>query len=288
MTPQVNEALLLVSAFWQGEMDTYRRQLRETIGKPASVITKALGEIAKLDLHRAANIAGIESRLLTVERNLKTLEDAPVLVSELGQWLSEMRAALAAEKQSAARRMGPELEKALALLGLELRGHVPLLTAGVFSIEVVQDRSIIVLWFGPRQERLGEYPLAAAVVANAIGKLSTGLGSGLSHQDFVTRLGRALSYCRLDADTDGMVPIVSLLRQMALAIQNNDFSRNPVRQNYRDYGRVDFACDLMRNKSAVRLRTATREYARSRDTALWIPSEDQRGDGSLYSHIALK
>jgi len=177
-------------------------------------------------------------------------------------------------------------------LGLSLSGQYPELKAGLFTIEIDFDRWKAVLWYGPKQERLGQLDLSVKKIASRIEKARQQLGSQLPEEELLLKLQEA--YHRLPSAKRGEpAPIIRVLSELSYLLQNSRFLQDPRRENYRSYSRADFSFDLFRIRkfqsstlfpSKLQLTVATRAHTRRRSDYLWIPGKED-GNGTTYSHL---
>ncbi len=99
------------------------------------------------------------------------------------------------------------------------------------------------VWYGPKQERLFQYGLEAAEVANNVEKIRGRLGCGLATEKFHQKLQEA--YARATGGVVGKpAPIVEVLRELAYLLQDSQFLQDPRQENYKGYDRADFSYDL--------------------------------------------
>lgn len=232
------------------------------------------------------------------------------MLAELESWqANDPVAALKERVHGLIQRLSQEEEKAVtkfvaelanlveARCGWKVKGYLPNLRAGLYTLEVKANEGQVTLWLGPGQELLEViYTLTPARVVDRLSALhSKLLASDFDEHRFLARLEEA--YCMAAARTRRKsgedVPIIAVLTLMALLIQDRRFSNDPRRRNYRDYSRAQFACDLFRTRQReidgkrLELRIASRAYTRRRSDFIWIPT-DLNGNGDPCSHIRFK
>lgn len=87
------------------------------------------------------------------------------------------------------------------------------------------------------------------------------------------------------------INIIKVLRELAFLIQSNAFEVDPKKENYRGYGRAQFAYELYRLKSEnifeynnmkLNLGTATIDYAGKRQYSLYVPDDISGGNYIMY------
>lgn len=257
------------------------------LAKTTAVLNRLLAEIGKLDNDRTKNIASLQARIPKLDACVEALRQIPDVAKQLDEWLANYRSEFVAFKEEQVKRFGVELESELRKQGLELSGHYPELRAGLFTFEINLDKWQITLWYGPKQERLGTCAVSAKETVELVEKSGTALGSHVEEAVFAQRLQESLTRLRLQNE-DGVIPIIAVLGELTLVMQNERFRRDPRREHYHSYGRADFSMDLFHFGRRVQLRIATRSLVRSRDDFLWVPSDERSGEGAVYSHICLR
>lgn len=255
--------------------------------RKVTAFNKLLVDISKLDTDRTRNIVGLQARIAKLDACVEALRQIPDVAKQLDEWLVSYRNELLAFREEQVKQFGVRLENELRKQGLELTGHYPELHAGVFTIEINRDKWKITLWYGPKQERLGTCAVTAEETSELVQKYRTSLGSQVEETVFIQRLQESLS--RLQKTNDGeAVPIIAVLGQLALVMQNKQFQLDPRRENYHSYGRADFSIDLVRFGRLIRFRTAIVQLARNRSDYLWIPNDEHSLEGAVYSHLSLR
>lgn len=247
---------------------------------------RTLSEIATLDKERGANLARIKTYISKLER----LVEDPTKKSpaQIKTWLEEYKRDLTGSEEQTRRRFGVDLEAALKPLDITLSGVYPKLAAGLFTLKVDRERDRVALWYGPEQERLAECRMRADEVKSRIEQALRTLGSHLDLEPFVGKLRNA--YRRTQGSDNGNpVPIIAVLPELAIQLQSAQWMVDPLKENYRGYGRADFSYDLFRlGRAAIphglRLTVAVRSMTARRPDFLWIPDDD-RGRGTPYSHL---
>jgi hypothetical protein len=192
------------------------------------------------------------------------------------------------------KKFGAQLEEELRKIGLSLSGQYPELKAGLFTIELDFDQWKAKLWYGPKQERLGECLFSPNKIISLIQEKRTQLGSQLPENELYEKLRKA--YHRAVERKHGEpAPIIKVLPEMSFLIQSSRFLQDPQKENYRSYSRADFSYDIFRLRrfqaksqslfpTHMRLTTATRAHTKKRSDFLWIP-DDESGRGTTYSHL---
>jgi len=258
------------------------------IKKSALTARTLLLEIERLDTDRAANLVRLRERLSRLQAAVAALQGASSICSAMEEWQAAYQNSLRAFCDRQAHRFAIELQQELQAANKGLSGHLPELRSGMYTLVVDPERWQVTVWLGPKQERLTKCALSAPEVAGHLERLQKELGCRLDEAAFVGHLEEALRRLQSLADADGYVPIVAALGELAFLLQDGEFRRDPRRDAFRTYSRADLSTDLYHFRRRVQLRIATRAQARSRDNYLWVPSDERKRDGAIYSHIRLR
>jgi len=255
-----------------------------------SPLYKALKRIETLEKKREANLGEIKSQLKKVEKLLATPETSPSDRAAVSEHLTKYKTELAKTDSQIRSKFGSDLDKAIKPLGLPLSGNYPTLKANLYTFKLDFEAHQTTIWFGPEQEKLSECRLRASDVVKSLKQDIKNLGADFDEKSFTSRLKQA--YHRVADNSSKAIPITSVLPELAFLLQKASFYQNPLQDNYRSYGRADFSYDLFRFgkfslSQGMQLTVAVKQYTRRRQDFLWIPS-NQRGEGTLYSHIQFK
>lgn len=251
-------------------------------------VIELLKDIRRLGSNRPENL----SKIVPQVAKLKTLVDhGPSPVSrhgDLRQWLAVYEKDLAEAGAWLKDTFGPELESALKDVALPLTGHYPELKSGLFTIALDFATYRSTLWYGPKQERLGQCPMWPATVADKLAKLRETLGGPVTAESFRTDLQQA--YMGLtEGMLSGSVPIIEVLEAL-WSVQAGHFSQTgPAERKSASTKRADFSYNLFRFagpliSSGLQLRIASLPQTRKRGDFLWVP-DTESGRGAVYSHI---
>ena len=256
---------------------------------------KLLKEISRLEQDRMENLPKLRARLTKLNGIIEQLGQGVEQHEALRNWADQYRRELAHAEEQIKKQFGVELEQELKKAGLSLSGQYPDLKAGLFTVELDFERQQVILWYGPKQERLDKCPLSVAKVVALIEKVRQQLGSRLSEDEFLSKLQEA--YFRATGSERGEhVPIIGVLSELAYLLQSPRFHQDPRRENYKSYSRADFSYDLFRIRQSephapfdkrLHLVVATRTHTRQRQDFLWVP-DDESGRGTTYSHLQFK
>ena len=266
-----------------------------SVKKTVDSILKVLREIPRLEQNRIGNLARIRSRLTKLDEAIKQLEDNASLREALSEWAHQYEFEISDAEESLRKQFGAKLETELEEHGLSLSGHYPELKTGFFTLELDFDKGRATIWYGPKQERIGESVLSAGELARRIASTRQELGSRVREDEFMAKLHEA--YCRAGGgDCKERVPIIKVLPELAYSLQDLTFYQDPRRENFKSYGRADFSYDLFRigTRGAdvpfdkrLHLTVATRSQTRKREDFLWVPDEEG-GRGSYYALLHFK
>lgn len=260
--------------------------------KNVQSIIKLLRDISRLDQNRGENLLKIRQTIRKLNHVANSFKQSVISFDDLINWISQYESEVKSAEEKIRKQFGVELENELGKLGFSLSGQYPELKAGLFTIELDFDRWKATLWYGPKQERLGQYQLSASKIASQIEKEKQKLGSHLPEERLLEKLHEA--YYRASEKKHGVpVPIIKVLAELSCLLQSPHFLQNPKRENYRSYSRADFSYDLFRIRKCqsntlfqwkLHLIVATRHHTRRRSDFLWIP-DDENGKGTTYSHL---
>ena len=217
------------------------------------------------------------------------------LRTELRHWLKEEEARVEQARDELRFRFGARLGESFAAAGIPLRGQLPLLRSGLFSLRVDFETGSAALFWGPEVERLAsDIELSPDELLRAV----TGAGRELAGASVEPdRLIRRLSegYGRACA-ARGIAPgervlLLDVLAELVFLMQPKSFRADPSRRRFAEYPRVQFSHDLYRLRSSpaavpgLRLHVANFDATTDRVRALWVPDNEQ-GDGTYYSYIS--
>jgi hypothetical protein len=251
-------------------------------------VSDLLKDIRVLDEKRPENLSKIVPSVV----KLKTMVDSePSPVSRYGnlrQWLILYEKDLAEAGAWLQDTFGPELEVALKDVGLPLSGHYPELKAGLFTVALDFSTYRVTLWYGPKQERLGQCPMWPSTVADKLAKLGETLGGPVTAESF--RIDLQQAYMGLtEGKLSGSVPIIEVLEAL-WSVQAGHFSQTgPAERKSASTKRADFSYNLFRFAGALiaaglQLRVASLAHTRRRGDFLWVP-DSESGRGCVYSHV---
>ncbi len=256
----------------------------QSLKKDSNAFFKLIEELQKLEKDKRKNFAQIKEKI-----------DQLVNFSERERWFKlekKQTNDLARLKQECEKiekefydKFGTELEKLLLPLDLKLSGSNPNLQAGFFTFKLDLRRAKIVICFG-KEERLGECSLNSEELIKQIQNFQKELGCKLDCGGFIEKIKHILN----KHPKNTSLPIIDMLLEMAILIQNDSFKQNPIKEHYRNYSRADFSYDLFRCREKfleekLKLIVATRQYTQHNKDYLWIPRNSISTDGTTFSHL---
>lgn len=279
-------------------------EIREPITE-VSRLAQRLGELQKTvkavqkllkDLSSAKVLADDRKLTRSLEQ-LKKLEAGP---PELSQEWREVAEGLERWQQHRKKTLpltfGRELKEAATGAGVEfstLTADPPAYRLAPFTVEARFGKGRAFLSYA--RLPVGEAELDVAAILIARERYLRALeGDDFEPETYFDRLLEA--YRRVVAGSGarpgGRVELVELLPELAFLFQSTRFRSDPVRENYRPYGKVRLAYDLGRLKRAgclaredtrLALGTATIGTTRRKDRVLYL--EDSSGRGQYYLTI---
>jgi len=270
----------------------------EDIRRAAAALTAASRAMGKVqDLARAERPAFFEMQE-ACEAALKALQKVPPVdarvqeaLRQVQERLSQASAHLERERALLAGRIATALQEA----GLAVRGQLPLLGAGPFTLEFVQGRKPrCVVWLGPRQEKVEECPMEPEAIVQAVKAADESLfGGGLDEESVLGEMREAyrVACLRRRLPEGERVPLTALMAEMAFQRQEAAFRADPIREHFRPFGRLHFGCLLGRLRHRrigeweMRLDTATMAQTRRAEDHLWVP-RGRSGDGTHCATVA--
>ncbi len=181
---------------------------------------------------------------------------------------------------------------------MAVRGQLPLLRVGLFTVRADFEAGRATIFWGPEVEKLKSgLSLAPAGLAATLRKWNERLKQKSVEP---AKLGQRLHaayrrYCGLGGLPDGTrVFLLDLLSELVLLMQPESFRLNPAQEKFVEYPRVRFSYDLFRLKQAgafivgdaqLKLHVANFDATTEKAKALWVPNSED-GEGTHYSYIS--
>ncbi len=238
----------------------------------------------------------IKKEIVEIEKIIKNSNLNTEIKNELDLYVQSFHPKISEWKEKFKRKFGTELEKLIKKIGFELKGNFPLLKTSIYSLEIDFDKSQVVMWYGPKQEKLDFCDLNPETIIQEIKKYNEIITKREFNDDqFLSVLQKAynISIYRTGKNKGDSIPIMDVLLDYIFLIQNKKYRENPDKTNYYDYNRVLFSYDLYKLKHRnlgnheLNLITATRAFTKHHSDYIWIPSND-KGDGNYISHILFR
>lgn len=274
-------------------MENSATEIQKTLSKHLKVLNSVYRlskQVSRLlgNWESELNLKKLRGTIEQMEKLLESLKEEAGLIESIEGHIKDVKSRIERLESHLKARFGQELEKEMKSIGLKLEGHYPELKAGLFTIEPDFLNYKVVIWYGPKQERLGTVSLSPSKVAQKIREIRSSLGSKLDKEEFLKKLREA--YTRASkGKKDVPVPILYVMKELAFLLQPPAFHIDPRKENYKSYGRADFSYDLFRLSDVhnIKLVTATRAFTKSRAKFLWIP-RNESGEGATYSHLTFR
>ena len=259
-------------------------------------LLKSAKNINKYQNDPLNNLYKIKQEVIKIEKTLKQsiLED--FVRVEIEQYIRSMKSKVIKWEEDIKKTFGHKLEKELKKAGFKLIGHYPLLKVSFYTLEVDLENFKVLIWYGPQQEELETCKLIPEEIVKKLRVIHDKITQRyFNDKEFLSKLYEAyeISVYRQNKQLGDHIAISDILFEYVFLIQDKKFRTNPIKSNYKEYGRVLFSYDLYRLKERridnkeLSLITATRAYTRRKSDFLWIPS-NEKGDGNYISHIKFR
>ena len=193
---------------------------------------------------------------------------------------------------------GRRLVAGLEGSGMTVKGQLPLLRVGLFTVRADFEAGSATIFWGPEVEKLKPgLKLAPAELATILRKWNDRLRrKAVDPAKLAAKLHAAYRrFCGLGGLGEGSrVFLLDLLSELVLLMQPESFRLNPVQEKFVEYPRVRFSYDLFRLKQAgaftigdvqLRLHVANFDATTEKAKALWVP-DNEEGEGTHYSYIS--
>ncbi|MEO0068198.1 MAG: hypothetical protein ABIK23_03595 [candidate division WOR-3 bacterium] len=217
----------------------------------------------------------------------------------LHQWLKQEREKVGEAKEEFRFEFGRKLLLGLEGSGIDVKGQLPFLRVGLFSVRADFATGKATIFWGPEIERL---KTGVKLEPISLAKLLRSYQESLTKkaikepEGFLQRLYQAyqrLLYARSLPEGE-RVFLIDLLAELVLLLQPDAFRINPTRERFVDYPRIRFSYDLYLLKRSgvrtvagkrVKFSVANFDMTQEKAKALWVPDTDE-GEGTYYSYIA--
>jgi len=261
-------------------------------------VAKLLAGYSRLVSEPIRNAYERERMVVEVEKAIEGFAPGEVR-DKVRQWLDEEKRQIEAAKEEFKFEFGRQLLAGLEGSGLTVRGQLPFLRCGLFSVRVDFTTGRATVFWGPEIERLKSgvklEPLALAKILRSYDE-SLKKRAIKEPAEFVERLFTAYRrICLARNIVEGeRVFLVDLLSEMVFLMQSEGFRVNPVRERFVEYPRIRFSYDLYILKRSgvrtvggkgLRLSVANFDATGEKAKSLWVP-DNEEGEGTFYSYIS--
>lgn len=259
-------------------------------------LLKSIRNINRYQNDPLNNLYKIKQEVIKIEKTLNQSKLEEFVREKIESDIQSMKSKIPVWEKDVKKTFGQKLENELKKAGFELRGHYPLLKVSFYTLEVDLENFKVLIWYGPQQERLETCRLVPEQIVKKLKAIQDKITQRpFNDNEFLSKVYEAykISAYRENKKLGDQISISNIIFEYAFLIQDKKFRTNPVKGNYKEYGRVFFSCDLYRLKERklddkeLSLITATRAYTRQKSNFLWIPS-NEKGDGRYISHIRFR
>ncbi|MEO0051344.1 MAG: hypothetical protein ABIK11_02195 [candidate division WOR-3 bacterium] len=268
------------------------------LARRSQLLVKRLNSYQVLLQEPVANAHERARALAEIEKLGNGFPDGEVR-QKLLAWLDSERAQVEEAKSEFRFEFGKRLIAGLEGSGLVVRGQLPVLRIGFFTIRADFERGRATIFWGPEIEEIKSgIPLEPVGLARLVRSYQESLkAKGVREpEEFLARLLAAYRRrCTAEGLAEGERVLLSdLLAELVLLSQPESFRVNPVRENFVEYPRIRFSYDLYLLKRSgvravagqeLRLTVANFDATAKKSRALWVPDSEE-GDGTYYSYIA--
>ena len=274
-------------------------EITKILSKEKNNIQNLLKVIKSIDKYQddpVSNLYKIKQEVVKIEKMLKQSKLDDFVKKNIEQRIGGIKSKIPEWEENAKKTFGQNLENELRKVGFELRGHYPLFKVSFYTLKVDLENFKVSIWYGTEQEKLETCKSVPEDIAKKLKIIHDKITQRhFNDNEFLSKVYEAYksSVYRQNKKLGDQISISDILFEYAFLIQDKKFRTNPIKDNYKEYGRVLFSYDLYRlkerrlNDRELSLVTATRAYTRRKSDFLWIPS-NERGDGSYISHIKFR
>jgi hypothetical protein len=279
-------------------MEKWASLLKE-IAKRAKITAKRFELYAKIKEQPVANINILEKNLNEIKKLVSTFPDSEIK-SNLLTWTQEETEFIKHTKEEFRYRFGNELKELLVKDGLALKGQLPLLRVGFYSLKLDFDLGLATLYWGPEIQTIkSKISLSVQEIYKTLYSFDEQIKKRAAQsQDFLKSIHQAyLRYTMFNnLAHDSKILLTDLLSELVLISQPASFRADPAKDKFRDYSRIQFSYDLYNlkksekfeiGKSKLRLSVATFDATTDKAKSIWVP-DNETGDGTYYSYITFE
>jgi len=232
-----------------------------------------------------------------LDRAIQAFPDSEVR-QRLAEWHRREAAAIEESRAEFRFEFGRQLVAGLEGSGMTVKGQLPLLRVGLFTLRADFEAGKATVFWGPEIEKLKSgLNLAPGELATTLRKWNERLKQKAVEP---AKLGAKLHtayrrLCGFAGLAEGTrVFLLDLLSELVLLMQPESFRLNPAQEKFVEYPRIRFSYDLFRLKQAgalavgdaqLKLHVANVDATTEKAKALWVP-DNEEGDGTHYSYIS--
>jgi hypothetical protein len=216
----------------------------------------------------------------------------------LADWCRNESAAIEESRAEFRFDFGRQLVAGLEGSGMTVKGHLPLLRVGLFTVRADFEAGSATVYWGPEIEKLKSgLSLAPVELASTLRKWNERLRQK-SFEPAKLAAKLQIAYRRLcgfaGLGEGTRILLVDILSELVLLMQPESFRLNPAQEKFVEYPRVRFSYDLFRLKQAgvmavgdtqLKLHVANFDATLEKAKALWVP-DNEDGDGTHYSYVS--
>jgi hypothetical protein len=213
-------------------------------------------------------------------------------------WLKEESEAVAKSREEFRFEFGRRLVAGLEGSGLAVKGQLPMLRVGLFTLRTDFDAGTATVFWGPEIEKLKSgLKLVPAELARTLRAYYERLKEKSVEPGRLARLmhsayQRILTLNNLAPGT--RVFLLDLLAEITMLLQPPGFKLNPTQEKFVEYPRIRFSYDLFRLRQAgqfqvgedrLKLHVANFDATTEKARSLWVP-DNEEGEGTHYSYVS--
>lgn len=276
-------------------MEKWALVLKE-IAKKAKIISKRLESYEKIKEQPATNIHILEKNLNDIKKILTTFPDSEIK-SNLLKWTGDETEFIKKTKEEFRFQFGNQLKELLEKDGLTLKGQLPLLRAGFYTLKLDFELGFAALYWGPEIQTIkAKIPLSVQEIYQTQHNFNEQIKKRAPNpKDFLKSLHQVYQrYTSFNNIAYGnKVLLIDLLSELVLISQPSSFRTDPSKTKFREYSRIQFSYDLyhlrqtVSQSSTLRLSVATFDATTDKAKSIWVP-DNETGDGTYYSYIAFE
>lgn len=217
---------------------------------------------------------------------------------QLTDWRREESAAVEQSRAEFRFEFGKQFVAGLEGSGLTVKGQLPLLRVGLFTVRADFDAGKAAIYWGPEVEKLRSgLRLVPGELAATLRKWDAELKRKATEPAKLARALHAAYRHRCDStgqSAGARVMLLDLLPELVLMMQPESFRLNPTQEKFVEYPRIRFSYDLFGLKQAgafqvgeaqMKLHVANFDATIEKAKALWVPNSEE-GDGTHYSYLS--